>query len=79
MKQNNIRPETSPHSEQATQPCQTPDPINRGIGVPVHHFGDENGVQASVIKWSDGNLFLRITGKNIPIREINFPTSADPL
>lgn len=78
MKQNNILPETSPHSEQSTQPCQKPDLTNCGTGVPVQHFGNEFGVIASLIEWSDGRRSIRIKGAGEMYSQITPPMPADP-
>lgn len=83
----NVKPSTVPHaSEQPVYATQDQahtvtktDAIHRGIGIPIEHFGDENGVMASLIEWQDGSQSLRIHGaENMYPKITVFPTSADP-
>lgn len=50
-----------------------------GFGTPVHHFGDESGIVASVIRWSDGRLFLRQSHNKPFLEEVVLKTDVSPL
>lgn len=36
--------------------------VESGLGTPVKHFGCKRGIKASIIRWSDGSLSLRVKG-----------------
>ena len=41
----------------------------RGTAEPIIHFADDTGLVASVIKWDDGRLVLRLRGEESTIPE----------
>lgn len=85
--QNSMNPSTVLHASgqpayaQQDQAHTAPksDAITNGLGTALHHFGDETGIRASLIRWSDGRLFLRMPGKQKYLNELTeLPISADP-
>lgn len=64
MKQNNIRPETSPHSEQATQPCQKLHRRDLHVdqSVPIMAFEGKDNFYAILRVGSYGQICLTVYG-----------------